>query len=70
MSRAKPKKVKAAVKEVECEMCGMPRDPTGESVYVCVNCGGEGFDCCVPGNNAICANCEDDECEHDDEVAY
>lgn len=42
-----------------CPNCGMDfkeRDQD-EPVYRCQICGIEGFDCCVPGNNAICFEC-------------
>lgn len=44
-----------------CPMCGSQfdnRDAEKEPVYECVDCGGEGFDCCVPGNHSRCINCE------------
>lgn len=50
----------------KCPMCGLERDE-GEATYMCVGCGSEGFDCCVPGNNAICFDCEK---KDDDEYAH
>lgn len=44
----------------QCPMCGMERS-AGDDEYECVRCGGVGCDCCVPGNHAICINCEDDD---------
>ena len=35
------------------------RDPATEPVYTCGTCGKEGFDCCVPGAGACCAECEE-----------
>jgi hypothetical protein len=46
----------------KCTHCGMEfpdRDAKTEPVYVCVGCGAEGFDCCVPGNNALCNECQE-----------
>ncbi len=37
------------------------RDAAKEPVYVCVDCGKKGYDCCVPGNNALCFDCENRE---------
>jgi DNA-directed RNA polymerase subunit RPC12/RpoP len=44
---------------ITCPMCGSrypEREP--EEPYACTECGGEGLDCCVPGSNSICVNCE------------
>ncbi len=46
----------------KCQMCGAEypeRDAKDETEYECVECGGVGYDCCVPGTRAICTNCED-----------
>ena len=32
------------------------REP--EELFTCVECGKQGLDCCVPGNNAVCVDCE------------
>ena len=45
-----------------CPCCGTKypdRDPATERVYKCAVCGRRGFDCCVPGNNTFCSDCED-----------
>lgn len=42
--------------DIKCPMCGLER-PDGDHTYECVECGGEGFDCCVPGNHALCNEC-------------
>ena len=42
-----------------CPMCGSEypeREP--EAPYECAECGGQGLDCCIPGSNAICVECE------------
>jgi predicted RNA-binding Zn-ribbon protein involved in translation (DUF1610 family) len=58
----------------KCPMCGLEfpnRDAKTEAVYSCVECGAEGYDCCVPGNNAFCPDCgdsDDDDYEEDDEA--
>ncbi len=35
------------------------RDAKTEPIYTCVECGAKGYDCCIPGNNSVCANCEE-----------
>ena len=46
---------------IECPNCGLERsDDPDDELYECVACGAEGYDCCVPGNNAICTDCEDE----------
>lgn len=42
--------------ETICPSCGNER-PEGDAVYECVDCGLEGFDCCVAGRNALCESC-------------
>ena len=45
-----------------CPNCGLEspdRSADDEPVYVCVECGMEGYDCCVPGKNAKCVECEE-----------
>lgn len=44
-----------------CPSCGLERDKKDAHVYICVQCDKEGFDCCVPGNHAICLECEEGE---------
>src|SRR5882672_3105414 len=46
---------------VKCPSCGDEREPPEAHLYKCVNCEKEGFDCCVPGTNAICTECEEAE---------
>jgi hypothetical protein len=49
-------------KELEtkmCPTCGDIRLSEEAHIYTCVDCLKEGFDCCVPGNHAICLECED-----------
>ena len=44
-----------------CPNCGLEfpdRDFDKEPTYHCVECGVEGYDCCVPGNNTRCVECE------------
>jgi hypothetical protein len=57
---AGPPRPEEGEKTITCPMCGSTypeREP--EAPYTCMECGGEGLDCCVPGNNAICVNCEE-----------
>lgn len=55
-----PKKNKPVVeKQVKCPACGDERRASDARIYVCTDCDKEGFDCCVPGNHAICLECED-----------
>lgn len=57
MSKPKATKVVAT-----CPNCGSEypeRDAAKEPEYVCIECGKEGFDCCVPGNNSLCNECEE-----------
>ncbi len=58
-----PRKPKAEpVRVATCPGCGVTypeRNPHTEPVYECVECGKEGFDCCVPGTGAICMECEE-----------
>lgn len=44
---------------VECPLCGLERekDPD-DGLYECSNCGAQGYDCCIPGNDALCEECE------------
>lgn len=67
-AKAKPKARKATTKgepehePATCPCCGEEfpdRDPATEPVYTCGTCGKEGFDCCVPGAGACCAECEE-----------
>lgn len=44
--------------EVRCPNCGLER-AKGEPVYECVDCGKEGFDCCVPGTREAQARMEE-----------
>ena len=47
-----------------CPMCGMDfpsRDAANEPVYMCTECGSEGFDCCVAGHNSTCPDCENED---------
>lgn len=47
-----------------CPNCGSEypeRDIENEPVYECTQCGIEGFDCCVAGNNALCEECLDEQ---------
>ena len=51
-------------KVATCPACGTEypeRDAASEAEYECVGCGLIGYDCCVPGNNAKCEGCEEDE---------
>jgi hypothetical protein len=41
-----------------CPYCGDEEREDGEPVYECPECGREGFDCCVAGNNCLCNECE------------
>lgn len=44
-----------------CPTCGTEypeRDAKTEAEYECVECGAIGFDCCVPGKNSRCSDCE------------
>lgn len=43
-----------------CPMCGMEREQEEEE-YTCTQCGGVGYDCCIPGNNSICVQCEEND---------
>lgn len=52
---AKKKKESTAV----CPSCGDIRIVEDAHLYTCVDCLKEGFDCCVPGNHAICLECEE-----------
>ena len=56
MSNEKPK----------CPNCGLESVDENPATYECSECGVEGFDCCVPGTNSLCSDCEDKE---DDEEA-
>lgn len=45
-----------------CPMCGTKytaKERAAEVPYTCIECGGEGLDCCVPGRDAVCAACEE-----------
>jgi len=56
-----------------CPACGVEyedRDADDEPEYECVRCGLVGYDCCVPGNNSICNDCEglEEDTEEEDEI--
>lgn len=62
MTARTAKKAANGAAPATCPKCGLEfedRDPATEPVYECAVCGAEGFDCCVPGNNAVCEDCED-----------
>jgi predicted RNA-binding Zn-ribbon protein involved in translation (DUF1610 family) len=47
-----------------CPNCGTEypeRNYQEEKTYTCTRCGLEGYDCCVPGNFAVCTECEGEE---------
>jgi len=44
-----------------CPYCAQCRPPDDARVYKCPKCGREGFDCCVPGRNTLCWECENGE---------
>lgn len=52
----------------ECPSCGSER-PDDEPVYECMECGKEGFDCCVYDNYSLCDECQEieDELEEDED---
>jgi len=45
----------------QCPHCGTMRDADDARVYECPRCGTAGFDCCVPGRNTLCWNCDRDD---------
>lgn len=48
----------AAAKGNFCPGCGLVSYDPEPREYECPNCGKVGYDCCVPGNNCICLECE------------
>jgi len=44
-----------------CPACGNERPPDDAHVYECPGCGKNGFDCCVPGSNTLCWECDEPE---------
>ena len=61
MTKKKVVEMKKPTKTVLCPNCGMVEREEGEPVYACVECGKQGFDCCVAGTNTICNECEERE---------
>lgn len=61
--KKKIKKIKTVARTIDCPCCGLdrPEPPEGEPMFECVNCGSEGFDCCIAGNNVKCFQCEERE---------
>jgi queuine/archaeosine tRNA-ribosyltransferase len=62
MKKPRPAEKAATHEPAVCPCCGMEfenRNPATETVYTCVHCGVEGFDCCIPGNNARCNECSE-----------
>ena len=55
----------------QCPLCLTDYDDDDEdqdgTLYECIDCGAEGFDCCVAGDNAICKECREDYLDDDDE---
>lgn len=47
--------------EETCPYCGNARPPDDAYVYECPQCGKQGFDCCVPGRNTLCWECDEPE---------
>jgi hypothetical protein len=62
---AKNRRGKKVTREIAtCDFCGAEypeRDAAKEYEYTCVGCGRTGYDCCVPGNHALCVECEEQE---------
>jgi len=42
----------------QCPHCGTMRDAGDAHLYECPKCGTAGFDCCVPGRNTLCWDCD------------
>jgi hypothetical protein len=42
----------------QCPHCGTVRDVDDAHLYECPKCGTAGFDCCVPGRNTLCWDCD------------
>lgn len=50
----------AAKKGHYCPMCRtIHYDAPKPRTYVCPECGSEGYDCCIAGNNCICVQCDE-----------
>jgi len=50
-------------KTEQCPNCGLEREKNfaddPEPIYTCVECGKQGFDCCVAGTHTICNECDE-----------
>lgn len=55
------KPVKKTEQKEMCPACGNKRMPDDAHVYECPECGKNGFDCCVPGSNTLCWECDEPE---------